>query len=227
MKDHARRLGLHPSHSLSRAFHAISTATWSAPLVNFAHALATNTLAVGKATARRLPSDADNCVTTCPLCGDDNETVRHLLCDCSVLDRVRRLLRGLIPAITTHSLSTNGVATFLAFGLDATPDPVVSTIRGAALETIRVARARRIAQWHDAMRHDGALPLPPLADDLVLRCRVQLERVIRAELCSVLTSSDVTVCAFQTRWAPLVQCDGDDVTFDWDAISDAMPVTTA
>ena len=100
-------------------------------------------------------------------------------------------------------------------------------IRGAALETIRVARARQIAQWHDAMQRGGPLPIQPLADDLALRCRVQLERMIRTELCSVLTSSAVTVCAFQTRWAPLVHCDGDDVAFDWDAISDTTPVTTA
>ena len=48
--------------------------------------------------------------------------------------------------------TAKGVAVFLAFGLDDKPDPTVATIRGAALETIRVARARRIALWHDTMR---------------------------------------------------------------------------
>ena len=97
--------------------------------------LATNTLAVGKATARRHPPDADS-VTTCPLCGDDNETVQHLLCDCSALDHMRRLLRGLIPTVTPHSLSTKGVATFLAFGLDTKQDTLPNTLSALTIGTV-------------------------------------------------------------------------------------------
>ena len=78
----ARELDARPAHSLSRVFHSVRTAPWRPRLIDFAHALATKSLPVGVATARRSPPDYTHTVDTCPLCDAQRDTVMHMLRDC-------------------------------------------------------------------------------------------------------------------------------------------------
>lgn len=45
-----------------------------------------------------------------------------------------------------------------------------------ALETIRVTRARLIAQWHEAVQRDDPPPLPPPTDNITQKFQVRLEQ---------------------------------------------------
>ena len=109
---------------------------------------------MGNALGRRTPPDFKLHTSTCMLCEDPNatDTLVHVFECCTGMQPLKQWTNKALHMLT-HWVppADRGYAKFLVYGR-ATHTPVDTTIRGVALDTIRMMRAVRTSQYHEAAK---------------------------------------------------------------------------
>ena len=127
----------------------IDASPWSPKLDTFARRLAAGVLPMGKATGCKLAPDYTATTHGCLLCDgpDGKDCVEHVFGECPTLAPLREWTHTALSRLAGWVPPTGGECRHLVYGRKS-HTPVDSTIRAAALDTIRTMRAAKIASEH-------------------------------------------------------------------------------
>ena len=228
-------MGVEPAHTMKQIIDTVDHAPWHCRLHDYARMLiggcVKDKAALGR---RRTDGTADmRCLLCCP--EEVGKTPRpavdepvHIMRDCTALKRLRDWVRKLLTVLTgaADDMRTDAqVARVLVYGRYEKDSPVVTAVRGAALDAIRTVRNRQIGE------HLNAAKAAPITGEAVVDlATAKLEEHVRQDMAAALDKRDgahnrgsidgraratrpKSVAELNSRWRGVATCDGRALQF--------------